>query len=38
MASFVKGLEKKGTDMGTDLAKQGGKAAAKEALSLAKDE
>lgn len=38
MASFVKGLEKKGTDMGTDLAKQGGKAAAKEALNLAKDE
>ena len=39
MASFVKGsIEKKGVDAGIGLAKSGGKAAAKEALNLAKDE
>ena len=38
MASFVKGLEKKGKDAGMDIAKAGGKAAAKEAVNFAKDE
>ena len=38
MSSLVKGLEKKGTDVGVDIAKSGGKAAAKGALDLATDE
>ena len=38
MASFVKGLEKKGPDMAKGIAKEGGKAAAKQALDVAKDE
>ena len=38
MAALMKGFEKKGTDIGVDIAKSGGKAAAQGALDLAKDE